>query len=365
MRSGRCRVTGDVSRILVIRPGALGDAILTLPALQALAARYPASQIEVMGNLSVLEWLPGRSVVTSVSSFDRADLGALFLSDSEPPALLRGYLDAFDVVVSYATGPEQVFARTLSRLARGRVVSCDTRAVANLATHMSDYLQQPLRELGVTPGAQGTLLRPTAQDEREAAQWWTSQGLDGCWVLAIHPGSGSAAKNWPLQRFVEVARALSRRQNVRILWLTGAADEQTIPALQETLAMHGALWLRAPPLPLLAAVLARCQRYLGNDSGVSHLAAALGTPSIAIFGPTDPDVWAPRGRAVQVLRGSVSCAPCSPEQRRDCREQICLQSVSVASVLEACDQPCPPPRLVLKDKPERPADVREASGREF
>jgi ADP-heptose:LPS heptosyltransferase len=334
-------------RILVMRPGSLGDVILTLPALQALAGRFPGVQIEVLGKVSVLEWLPSRSVVTSVSSFDRVDLGALFLSDAEPPASLQDYLDAFDVLVSYVTGPEQVFARNLSRLARGRVVSCDTRAVANLETHMSDYLQQPLRELGVAPSAQGPLLRLTAQDERKAAQWWTSQRLDGCRVLAIHPGSGSAGKNWALQRFVEVAHALSRRQHVRILWLTGAADEQTIPALQETLGMHDALWLREPSLPLLAAVLVRCQCYLGNDSGVSHLAAPLGTPSTAIFGPTDPVVWAPRGRSVQVLRGSAPCAPCSPEQRSDCRERTCLEWVSVESVLEACDRLCSPPQFAV------------------
>ncbi len=136
-------------RILVIRPGALGDVILTLPALQTLQARFPEATIEVMGNPPVLQWLLERSVVRAVSSFDRADLIELFQPEAQIEPSLRQYLDQFDLIISYATSPEHVFARNLARVAWSKVICWDARPGQALQMHMSAYLQQPLRKLGV------------------------------------------------------------------------------------------------------------------------------------------------------------------------------------------------------------------------
>jgi ADP-heptose:LPS heptosyltransferase len=113
--------------------------------------------------------------------------------------------------------------------------------------------------------------------------------------LAVHPGSGSPAKNWPFDRFVETARRLSPGRP----WLLvlGPAEDAAAPPA-------GAIVARGLPLRRLAAVLARAGRFLGNDSGVSHLAAACGTRTLALFGPTDPAQWAPVGQSVRTLRAA-------------------------------------------------------------
>jgi heptosyltransferase-2 len=337
-------------RILVIRPGALGDVLLTLPALQALSAAFPQAPIELMGNLAVVQWLPGRSVIHAVSSFDRVDLSALFQPEAMPVPSLQEYLDSFDLILSYATAPEHVFARNLARVARG-VRLLDARPPAG-HVHMSLRLQQPLAELGVGVDAGDPALHLMPTDRQEAARWWEAHGLDDAPVVAIHPGSGSPAKNWPAERFAAVASHLQRERGARLLLVSGPADEAAVATVRQCMeGRYSTPQQRGPsvplrpeqdpvllhdlPLPLLAAILSRCRLYVGNDSGISHLAAALRVPTVAIFGPTDPDVWAPRGPAVRIVRAAAPCAPCAPPQRQTCQQRACLEAVSVPMVLDA------------------------------
>ncbi len=112
----------------------------------------------------------------------------------------------------------------------------------------------------------------------------------------MHPGSGSPAKDWPFDRFVEAARRLSPGRP----WLLvlGPAEDDVAPPAD-------ALVARGLPLRRLGAVVARAGLFLGNDSGVAHLAAACGTTTLSLFGPTDPAQWSPVGRAVRTLRAAT------------------------------------------------------------
>ena len=87
------------------------------------------------------------------------------------------------------------------------------------------------------------------------------------------------------------------------------------------------------PLPILAAIIKRSDLFVGNDSGITHLAAAIGTPTISIFGPTDPRMWGPRGEQVKILYKKSPCSPCSFDMRRNCFSQICLEGVTVEDVI--------------------------------
>jgi ADP-heptose:LPS heptosyltransferase len=303
-----------------------------------------------MGNLAVVQWLPGRSVVQAVSSFDRADLVALFQPEATPAVSLQEYLDSFDLILSYATAPEHVFARNLARLARGQVLLLEARS-PSVRVHMSLYLQQPLGKLGLAPDFSYPALHLTPTDQQEAARWWEAHALDGASVVAIHPGSGSPAKNWPAERFAALARRLRQERGLRILLVSGPADDAAVAGVRRCLAEpdgavpqgppassgqeQNPILLHNPPSPLLAAILSRCRLYVGNDSGVSHLAAALGVPVVVIFGPTDPEVWAPRGPVVHILHTPTACAPCAPPQRQTCQERACLERVSLQMVLDA------------------------------
>jgi ADP-heptose:LPS heptosyltransferase len=322
-------------RILVVRPGALGDVLLTLPALDALQSRFPQATIEVMGNPTVLRLLLGRSVVREISAFDRADLGVLFSSLVSSNVSVQGYLAQFDIVLSYATPPDHPFAQNLARLSPGWVRSSDPRPTQRLQVHMSEYLQQPLQALDVEVRREPPRLTLTEEDRHHATEWWQSHGLAGRQVTAIHPGSGSEAKNWPASRFASLAKQILRARQVPMLLVGGPADAAALGPIQRALGERDHMLLLDAPLHHLAAILARCQVYIGNDSGVSHLAAAVGVPTVAVFGPTDPVVWAPRGPRVRIVRGIAPCAPCDAEHRGRCTERDCLLCVSVGEVMQA------------------------------
>jgi hypothetical protein len=138
-------------------------------------------------------------------------------------------------------------------------------------------------------------------------------GAESSDVVAIHPGSGSAKKNWPLARYIQLAARLGERGE-RIAWIVGPAEQGLEPP-------PGAdVWVLLP-LPMLAARLAWCRLYVGNDSGVTHLAAATGCSTVALFGGSDPRVWAPRGARVNVIDSSSRG----------------LRALSVRDVLPVCE----------------------------
>jgi heptosyltransferase-2 len=157
--------------------------------------------------------------------------------------------------------------------------------------HASLWLARALSPLALPAGVDAPPPLAFTEDERREARARTRALDEG--FLALHTGSGSPAKNWPGERFAEAARRLSRGRP----WLLaqGPAEEEPAP-------WPGAMVAREWPLRVLGAVLSRAGLFIGNDSGVAHLAAASGAPTLTLFGPTDPALWAPVGRSVATLR---------------------------------------------------------------
>jgi hypothetical protein len=123
--------------------------------------------------------------------------------------------------------------------------------------------------------------------------------------IVLHPGSGSPAKNWPIDRFVSLAAALAGTGP--IAWVVGPVEEESgVAARIAAAAIPGAILWRGLPLADLASRLSGARMFVGNDSGVAHLAAAVGCPTVVLFGVSDPAVWAPRGRAVFVVGDGTS-----------------------------------------------------------
>ena len=121
-------------------------------------------------------------------------------------------------------------------------------------------------------------------------------------MIAIHPGSGSPRKNWPAENWAALGQWLHRHApQARLLLIGGEADAAQIATVRASLRGAHVLLAQNLPLPHLAAVLQRCRLFLGHDSGISHLAAAVGTPCVLLFGPTDPAVWAPANPGVKIV----------------------------------------------------------------
>ncbi len=247
----------------MIRPGAIGDFIVSLPALESLRSDY----LEV--------WVPARSVPL-VRFADRvrsiASTGLDLLGVVDAPAGLIEELRRFDSIVSWY-GANRVEFRELIHALKLPCVFFPALPPEGATIHVSDFYLHQVRDL-----CQNTC------DATPRIRCDVSRGN----FAAIHPFSGSARKNWPLEKFRQVARGLERTMPVR--WCAGADD----PPLADA--------VRIDDLYELACWLAEARLYVGNDSGITHVAAAVGTPVLALFGPTDPAVWAPRGPNVRVAR---------------------------------------------------------------
>jgi heptosyltransferase-3 len=240
-------------RRLLIRPGAIGDLIVSLPALESLCAEY----LEV--------WVAERNVplirfADAVHSIGSTGLD--LLEFAQPPGLVER-LRGFDDIVSWYGSGRAEFRDTVERL--GLPFRFFPALPADNRVHAVDfYLNQ------VTPQRGSAAIESSAAQDRRREDF-----------AVIHPFASSFKKRWPMEKFREVGRRLK----MPVRWCAGPEEE-----LADA--------VRIDDLYELGCWLARARVYIGNDSGISHLAAAVGTPTIVLFGPTDPAVWAPRGSHV-------------------------------------------------------------------
>jgi heptosyltransferase-2 len=147
----------------------------------------------------------------------------------------------------------------------------------------------------------GAQIYPSKEDFQFADSWLAGISKP---LIAIHPGSGSPRKNWGLEKWIVTARELlNLNPQPELLWVGGEADEERLNAVEDAFGKSVRI-ARHLPLPHLAAVLARCRLFLGHDSGISHLAAAVGTRCVLLFGPTDPAIWAPANAHVVVMEAA-------------------------------------------------------------
>jgi heptosyltransferase III len=250
-------------RRLIIRPGAIGDFIVSLPALECLRGDY----LEVWVAAANVPLVRFANRVRGIST-----TGLDLMGVTEPPPRLIDELRGFDSIVSWYGANRPEFRELTQSL--GLPCTFFTALPPEGAkVHASRfYLDQ---------------IRPYVNCESDGIPRIACPAEPGNFAV-IHPFSGSARKNWPLEKFQSVARNLERLMPVH--WCSGPED----PPLAE--AVHIA------DLYELACWLARARLYIGNDSGITHLAAAVGTPVLALFGPTDPEVWAPGGPHVRVAR---------------------------------------------------------------
>jgi heptosyltransferase-2 len=288
-------------RILVLRGGAIGDFLMTLPALGALRGRWPDAHIELVGYPRIACLAGDGALVDRVVSLDQAEVARLFALRAELSERQARYIRSFDVIVSYLYDPAGTVAENLRAAGARQVLYGDPRASVR---HAVEQLFAPLAALALFPeGGERPRLTPGGAAR---ARGCASLRAHGERVAVLHPGSGSPRKNWPLEKFLEVAEFLRRDPGLVPVFSFGEADAETRAALA---ARHPRAAVLEPlPLPELAGALAAAASYVGNDSGITHLAAAVGTPTVAVFGPSDPALWAPRGPAVAVVRSAEPTA---------------------------------------------------------
>lgn len=297
------------SHIVAIRPGALGDTLLLFPTLAILRRTFPATRLTFVTRSDVLPLASASGLADATSAYDNPEWSALFADQPDEDAPARKQL-AGAVAIAWLADHDGHVARNLKTLgAMQTIVAAPLPQSASPREHVALYLARALAPLGVeTPTSVADLiaavapLTPAEPDERSAKTIWQSLHVpaDSTGVVALHPGSGGAAKRWPTERFAALASAVHQMGYVPLV-LEGPQDAPITSALAE----HTSVSLpvaRDLSIGALAALLKRCAAYVGNDSGVSHLAGMVGVRTLALFGPTDPLLWEPLGPHVSVIQ---------------------------------------------------------------
>ena len=280
-------------RILIARGGALGDFILTLPAIHALRDALPDAEINVLTNKAIAPLALEAVEINGIRSLDDPDLAPAFIRAGDLSEKWRAYFRQHDLVISYLHDPEKVFETNLRDFGVARLVAGPSK-IAVAGPHAAIQLAQPVRELGI--GISDFAPRLQIDDQaRENAR----QKLGASPVIALHPGSGSPRKNWPMENWIALITYLIEG-NVPVTIIGGEADRAQIVELQNRFKDESVSFAIDWPLRDLAALLAG-SIFLGHDSGVSHLAAAVGAVSLVLFGLTDPQIWAPLNENARVL----------------------------------------------------------------
>jgi len=329
-------------RILVCRGGATGDFMLTTPVFCSLRDRWPGAHIVLACRRNVAVLAIAAGLADETIDIERPDISRLFATGAECDAGWAEFIRSFDIILSYINDPEGIVCGNLRSIGAARIVSGSPIVTGG---HAADFLMRPLAELGIVAGApvvprlklsdsylhggrsrlycviggekqafhscgSATRVPPLLAEEEHAGSRAPEPQLSGedsgCGlsqmrcadVVVIHPGSGSQKKNWPPVKYAELARHVEDKMARKAVFLFGEADDLCRGVLG---AGHGISAISGLELVEIAALISSCGAYVGNDSGITHLAAALGVRTVALFGPTDPEVWGPRGPNVRII----------------------------------------------------------------
>ncbi|HEY5742651.1 MAG TPA: glycosyltransferase family 9 protein [Terrimicrobiaceae bacterium] len=286
-------------RILVIRGGALGDFILTLPAIRLLRENFATCALDILGYRHIAALAEGRYYAHATRSIESGALAGFFNPKGSLDSALCEYFAGFEQIVSYLYDPDGLFEGGLRRAGVRSFLSASPKI--SEGEHAARQLARPLEQLALQLEDPAARIFPSEKDFLEAR---TILSLLSEPLVAIHPGSGSERKNWPLENWQEVQKRLLAHPRVgHLLVVGGESDRTQLSRMKLTEPAPCQTILESLPLPILGAVLSQCALFIGHDSGISHLAAAAGAPCLLLFGPTDPKVWAPTNESVVVLQG--------------------------------------------------------------
>ncbi len=281
--------------------GGLGDLLVALPSIRLLRKVFPEHFLSLVCRAEYGRLLREARVVDVVLPVDDSRWLPLFDEQPQPPEDFRQWLSGFDFIVGWLQRETSraLLRKTLSWPVSNRHwIVYDPQSRIPVSRYFFD---QTLALVCDRPGANATLedcgrLPLLKKDGRERGAPEEAQRVVRPQPFTvIHPGSGSERKCWPLENFLEIIAILHQKEIEGFL-ITGEAEARMEKEIQGSTLPPGWPWLRRPPLQRLARLLQEAEFYLGNDSGVTHLAAACGTPGLAVFRKDLEIAWRPYGR---------------------------------------------------------------------
>jgi ADP-heptose:LPS heptosyltransferase len=331
----------EVRSILVIHQGALGDFVLALPALASIRKALPQARTAIMGYPRILELAENRFYADEILSVDQKGMASFFVHGGVLNQALSLYFSRFDLIVVFGKDGGVTLVENLKRVCPGLILPINSFPSWDNRRHLSEHLLAEIARFEFLAVVKNPEIHLNAIDRQWGSEFWRRQGVspeERGQVVILHPGSGSKKKAWPIDRFQTLCHHLQKRLYSRVLVVIGPAETEQMEAALQKLPPPPRIFAKGLSLVQLAAVMEGCLLFIGNDSGVTHLAAALGIPVLALFGPTDPAVWSPRGKKVVVVRKKMPCSPCPQERFFQCKQWDCMKEIGMTDVLKGLEQ---------------------------
>lgn len=317
-------------RILIMKLRYIGDTLSLLPVIDNLKAKAPDAIVDAMvnkGTEDVLEHHPG---IRKVWNYDREFAKQNILNSIKYHIKLINKLRSvgYDIVIDFTHGDRAAFlafatgaaqrisyenSSSLSHLLMNHFVHCDP-----FRYHIVDYQLQALRLFGMDHFNREMTLHVPTEVRSGMDRLLGERGIRGnAFNAAIHPGARGRLRQWPVERFAEIAQMLHHRYGASILLLGGPDEGALVDSLERHMGFRAAFKSNDLAILEMAALLSRCRLFIGNDSAPAHIAAAIGCPSLTLFGPTYPHLWRPLSRIGEVVFKELPCC--------GCRQKTCLR----------------------------------------
>jgi heptosyltransferase I len=339
-----------LSNILIIRLSSLGDVLMTIPAVRGIRDRFPGAHISWLVEGPVSEFLACQDFIDEIIVFPRSDTmkglktGNIARAGKALGPFLRNMRKReYDLVVDFhgiaksalfsmmARGTKKIgfgdmFAKEKSHLFYHNRINGSDKRMHKVARNML-----LANHLGYTNSVPKVILK-TSDDATAHIDNFLRETGSSPPLFAVNPFSskGTDFKRWPMERYAELIARIHHELHEQTVILWGPGEKEAARRLKE-MSGDGAYLACPTDIPQLFALLGKVRIYIGGDTGVMHLAAAAGTPVIAIFGPTDFKINGPYGKEHTVLREDVPCSPC---KKRDCSDRQCLAPITVEKVFE-------------------------------
>jgi len=310
---------------LIIQPGALGDCILTLPLARFMQDALALQSLDIVGHSEYISIFPGRTCISKIRSLEAIPFHRFFVDSrtfeiDEQDPLIPAFAP-YEWIATFLGGENTDFEQNLIYAANctsgTEVTSLDLHVPDGFDGHIAEYYIRQFVErnrehvgpFALDPTEQ--LIAPMQSDRERGERIFEDAGLTTGSTVIIQPGSGGAHKNWPIGNFISVAAAL-RREGLDVAFLIGPAEVERLDDPTRDRLTQTAVCLSGLAVSDVVAVLSQAFAFLGNDSGITHLAASMATPTTVILGPAASPAYRPIGPVVTALEMSTE------EFARDC-----------------------------------------------
>ena len=337
----------DIRNILIVRFSSIGDIVLTTPLVRAVRRRFPDARIDFVTKREFAELTQTNPHITTVYPYDaRTGIRGIFalarqLRTQRYDLFIDLHKNFRTHCLRFLTNPAQITTFAKQIVNRTLLVRMGINRYGKILPVPERYLK-PLHGFGVVNDDQGLELFPTTADRSHVNTIFEQEHLaEGELVIGFGPITAHPLKQWPVERFIELGQQLVQCYGARILLFGGTRDRQQVQRIAEQIPNAPIVLCDRLSLLETAAAVQRCDLFLGNDTGIVHIAAAMQRKVIVLYGPTVEEFgFYPYRTQALALCKALPCRPCTHTGKGTCRlkTHACMSEITTAEVIEAVEQ---------------------------